>query len=71
MLKQELPLAYYQLLKMSERERATLIGVQGKILITGDMNSLEVGGWVLFAHCMLSLDWSDVATRSYLSVFVT
>jgi hypothetical protein len=46
MLKQELPLAYYQLLKMSEQERATLIGVQGKILITGDMNSLEVSGWV-------------------------
>jgi hypothetical protein len=43
MLHQELPLAYYQLLKMSEQERATLIGVQGKILITGDMNSLEVG----------------------------
>ena len=42
MLKQELPLAYYQLLKMSEQERSTLIGVQGKILITGDMNSLEV-----------------------------
>lgn len=43
MLHQELPLAYYQLLKMSEQEKATLIGVQGKILITGDMNSLEVG----------------------------